>query len=630
MSFRFQAAAREVEVGDFKRLVLDALAIASSPMLVPDNWLDPFAPVIQTPTHRSAVPSDLTAKQLGVLASLAALVEHAALRARVADIAWTYGDRKDAVLLATAIDAYRESPLEASSWYHGGEESWRRALELGLRRGKAERRRVEEMSEALKARILAASINDSFLTVQISALLLGIRVPNPNDMRSVADHCRSLAGDAAGNGNQRLARALNRQAAAWYKRIADGEAANQCQAAVAEAYAAEAKQRLSGESPSAMVASHFFERAIATLTSLPNKYRTAAGLDIQLAELRKLLEENRLNSLDEMVAFESEGIDLTDYIEGARAAVQGAEPLEALARLGSIHSIVDPERIFVSATERVRGSIARLFSSSTFSHDGRKVASNAGSSPVDEPSGSQVVTDPDAVEPAVWSEVMRELDMRVQIASQGRILPAHAMIVMEHRYTRSNLLEICQECPFVPARQEALWALGLWHGLNGDFASSAFILVPQLEQLVRQGLKRNGVYTLLVDEMGVETEKGLSALLRMPEANDFLGPGLALELRALLCEQQGPNLRNNLAHGLATDAEAWSHSSVYAWWLCLRIVAQSVFHMRAQGVMSEASKDSDSDRRSEQVQEDRTCERPPGGSGEVEDAGTRRAEDGSS
>ncbi|MEH0841890.1 DUF4209 domain-containing protein [Micromonospora sp. CPCC 205711] len=630
MSFRFQAAAREVEVGEFKRLVLDALAIATSPMLVPDNWIDPFAPVIQTRTHRSAMPSDLTAKQLGVLASLAPLVEHAGLRARVADIAWTYGDRRDGALLTTAIDAYRESPLEASSWYHGGEESWRRALELGLRRGKAEHRRVEEMSEALKTQILAASVNDSFLTVQISALLLGIRVLNPNDMRSIADHCQSLAGDAAGNGNQRLARALNRQAASWYKRIADAEAANQCQAAVAEAYAAEAKQRLSGESPSAMVASHFFEKAVATLISLPNKYRTAAGLDTRLAELRKLLEENRLNSLDEMVAIEGESVDLTDYIESARAAVRGAEPLEALARLGSIHSIVDPEQVFVSATERVRGSIARIFSSSTFAHDGRKVASNAGSSPVDESSGSQVVTDPDAVEPAIWSEVMRELDIRAQVASQGRILPAHAMITMEHRYSRSNLLEICQECPFVPARQEALWTLGLWHGLNGDFASAAFVLVPQLEQLVRQGLKRNGVYTLLVDEMGVETEKGLSALLRMPEAIHFLGPGLALELRALLCEQQGPNLRNNLAHGLATDAEAWSHSSVYAWWLCLRIVAHSVFQMRAQGVMSGGSKDLDSDRRSEQVQEERTDERAPGVSGEVEDAGAQRSGDESS
>ena len=34
----------------------------------------------------------------------------------------------------------------------------------------------------------------------------------------------------------------------------------------------------------------------------------------------------------------------------------------------------------------------------------------------------------------------------------------------------------------------------------------------------------------------------------------------------------GPNLRNNIAHGLLNDQEANSVDAVYAWWLGLQLV----------------------------------------------------------
>lgn len=100
-------------------------------------------------------------------------------------------------------------------------------------------------------------------------------------------------------------------------------------------------------------------------------------------------------------------------------------------------------------------------------------------------------------------------------------------------------------------------------------------------------MRDRGVFSLFVDERGVETEKGLKTLLEMPEATQLLGPDLTLELRALLCEQLGPNLRNDLAHGLLNDSQSWSAAAVYAWWLCLRLAALPYYgvlmHAREQG-----------------------------------------------
>ena len=115
--------------------------------------------------------------------------------------------------------------------------------------------------------------------------------------------------------------------------------------------------------------------------------------------------------------------------------------------------------------------------------------------------------------------------------------------------------------------------------MAGDFGPAAAVLVPQLEQLIRIALKSCGVFTLHVDPAGGESEKGLGALLDMPECVDVFGAGQVLELKAQLIEKAGANLRHSIAHGLFTDAAAWGYDSIYAWWMCLRLVIWPLWQM---------------------------------------------------
>ena len=48
---------------------------------------------------------------------------------------------------------------------------------------------------------------------------------------------------------------------------------------------------------------------------------------------------------------------------------------------------------------------------------------------------------------------------------------------------------------------------------------------------------------------------------------------LAFTIRALMCKPLGPNLRNQVAHGLAGMNLCASGYGVYAWWLILALVA---------------------------------------------------------
>jgi uncharacterized protein DUF4209 len=57
----------------------------------------------------------------------------------------------------------------------------------------------------------------------------------------------------------------------------------------------------------------------------------------------------------------------------------------------------------------------------------------------------------------------------------------------------------------------------------------------------------------------------------MPETRDAFGEAHVFELRGLLTEEFGSNLRNRLAHGLLDEGDCYSESVLHLWWLLLRL-----------------------------------------------------------
>ena len=124
----------------------------------------------------------------------------------------------------------------------------------------------------------------------------------------------------------------------------------------------------------------------------------------------------------------------------------------------------------------------------------------------------------------------------------------------------------------MPIGREVLFGKALAHGFNRDFATAIHLLAPQIEHMVRVQLKAAGVSTSRLDQDGIETENGLSTLIDLPQTKAIFGEDLTYEIKALFCDPMGPNLRNNIAHGLLSDQEANSVDAVYAWWLGVQLV----------------------------------------------------------
>ena len=143
------------------------------------------------------------------------------------------------------------------------------------------------------------------------------------------------------------------------------------------------------------------------------------------------------------------------------------------------------------------------------------------------------------------------------------------------------------EVPIVPKGRTGLFGKALFAGFDRDFITALHILIPQIEHLVRVHLKQAGAKTTNLDKDGIENENGMSALMELPEAERVFGKDLAFELKTLFCDAFGPNLRNELAHGLLDEDAFHSPYAIYAWWLGLRLI----FNTWWNSIHQDSSKD---------------------------------------
>lgn len=540
--------------------------MVSSAMLNAEDWLEPFTPAIQWGGKRTVVPADLGADQVALLTRIAPLVERDDLRARVADAAWVYGDRADVEMLDRAIDAYRAAPLTSPVWFAAGRDAWVRAFALAARRGTDGHARLQEMSEALKAEVLAGKPADNFTTVGFAETLRQHGRVAASERAEVCGALFGLAAEAA-SVNPRPSRHLEREARGWLGN-SDPAAANAATERIAQTYVAEADARIQADPKAgALVEGHFLEKAIAVLRTIPRSYRLENGLDELVDALRVRLSESRESSMEQMMRIQSGPVDLTGAASYARSQVSGqADEFDALAAFATLAPPMDEVHTRANAKNMLAGSISRILPSSTFSSDFRKVASSPGSA-----------GQPDEI--AVWAEMARTVHLNAQLLGTVVIRPAQEVLTTEHQFSRQYMASLCLESPMVPEGHERLWGDGLALGLGGDYGIAISVLAPQLEHVVRVMLKRNNVHTLFVDEYGVESEKSLNVLLDMTETEQIFGAGMVMEMKALLVVQSGPNLRNDVAHGLLDDAAGWSYSSLYVWWFCLRLVMWPVIEM---------------------------------------------------
>jgi hypothetical protein len=544
--------------------VLWLLADACSMMLSPNSINEPFKPFMVMEGRRSVIPDDLSESDVAFYAQVVDVTDDPWLKARLSDLTWLKQIKRDVRFALAAIDAYRAIALDTKTWVRGGRDCWGRAIHLArmLKGGAGDR--VAEIEATILKVFEAATKQDGSQGLWLADLLDSNGLGR-TQRGAIAQKLETLAGEFDADGDLHRSREYFSAAARWFKLAGDEEKAASMTVYEAESWVKEVVVRASSTNPSHMAAATFYENAIQIYRTIPGTERTPHRVDDRLAELRAHLSESGEKTLAEMGLVSSPCIDISKLVENARKAVSGKTPIEALQAFCNLHHGVDVKQARETALERLRNHpLQALLPATVMSRDGRVIAKRPGLSLSGASSEGDEVT--------IRAEMIRDHGILIGIVVQGDIWPALEILWLEHRLHEADFVGLVSQSPIVPRDRVRLFGKALFAGYDRDFVTALHLLVPQIEHLVRHPLKQAGVKTTSLDLNGIENEIGLTGLMALPEAEKIFGANLSFEIRALFCDAFGPNLRNELAHGLLDDEACQSIFSVYAWWFGLRLI----------------------------------------------------------
>jgi hypothetical protein len=497
--------------------------------------------------RRSAIVDDFDDAQLNLLSQVVADVKDAELRARIADVLWLR--KRDYRMAELAVSSYLESAKisEDPQQWTATTDRVERALQLATILGRNAKPFSEVVSHIEFVLAKYKGEDPLYLSARMMEFLIGRRIGNSAENATLAE---KLATRAESAHDWDKARTYWNIKAKWHFMAKDESAARDARILEAETYVKHAQELEGAEHPNYHFIATQIQSAIAA-------FRQVGNADERIRELHQKLLIIQQKAASQLASYSS-STDITQLVATAIAHVKGLNLQESLLRLATITQSPSVERLRTQAEEyRDRFLFQRLFP---------KVFLNA--------MGRVIARQPNDPEESLQADMYNNASFAHLISVQGLIEPARQQILLEHHTRINDFMPFVYHNLFVPPGREIIIARGLHSGLEGDFLTAVHFLIPQIESSIRYILAQLKVITSGFDDEGIQDEYNLNRLLSASEfataLSKVLGEDFVFDLRGLLVERFGANLRNDMAHGLIDDNAFYSNSACYLWWVTLR------------------------------------------------------------
>jgi hypothetical protein len=542
------------EAGDsVAEAVFTILFLLTEVELRPEDIHQPFGPRFISKAGRGVAAEDLKDQHWAILAEVGPTIADAEMRARVCDLVWVV--KRNHQLARLAVEAYLESARLLWDPYMWPPCFWRIARAVRLARSIGGANELFE-STILQVEDMVMRLNGEdplFLSACLMELLLEFKKGESAKFAPLAEKAAELAEAARG-----FDRACNLWmiAAYWHAKAGDTAANERCRIRSAETYVKDAEIHAAMEkqfTPNIQAAWRM-ERAILALS----KINTDASRALH-AKYYPLLTQYQEKGRAEMPSF-SHSIDMTQAAIYAEQQVSGQPLAVALHILGGLCQPASIARLRQQALDYFRSPILAFMGTTRVSNRG-KIAARA----------PQFDSTPDGAEEAIKAHMYNDAILHRQCVTVGHIVPAIKKIRSEHNVRLQDFYDLVVASPFVPPGRELAFAKGLYAGFTFDLIVSTSLLIPQIENAIRQLLEHTGALTSGFDKLWRQNEYDLNSTLHMPELKQIYDDDLIFDLQGLLTEHHGSNLRNEMAHGLLDDNQLGSDSAMYLWALTLRL-----------------------------------------------------------
>lgn len=561
----FDKKAKEAqELVNFReKAVFEILATVTMAEINPQSKQEFFAEVFK----------DMTDEQLNFLAEIAPEISDPELQARVADFLWLIGNKRDRYRMAQlSIPAYLKSATTLENPEHWTDccDRIERAFRLA--------RKINHQYEVVFAHI--EEVLDRYqgeklwgLSLKLMELLEEHKCEEAVKYAALAEKAATLAESSS---NWPIARKFWEIKAKLHRMEKNKSEKLAASMSAAETYVEEAESALKTTPPSdaAIVASYLLQAVEA--------FRKIPGTKARAEELHKRLLQYQEESRNEMMTI-SHKMDISKVVEEARNWVRGKNLQEALFALSVLAVPTHVSKLRQEVQQDADNSLGiHLVPNVIINEMGKTVAIQP---------GSVLSSDPEEAERATHFYMCQKAIEYYKLQAQAYIEPARDQINLEHCVRLDDILFIVSNSPFIPPEREYLFAKGLYAGLTGDFFTSTHILIPQIENSIRYILRQRGIITSGLDDNGIQNEHNLNSILYHPEITSIFYETMLFELKCLLVEHAGSNLRNRMAHGLIRDGEFRSPLMSYLWCLTLRLCCLPILIHQQQVEQSNTSTD---------------------------------------
>ena len=512
--------------------------------------------------RRSPIPSDLSSQVIDLLLAVVVDIKDAELRARIADVLWVL-KKGGYQIPQLAVDAYIESAQSLEDLDHWTDSMLRieRALQIAKRLGKnnpsGKYTAVIQHIETTLSQI--NRIDPLFFSYYLMLLLFK---NNEGDENIYIAHCEKIALDAESNRNWRKARFYWELKALWHQKAQNTELAYEANYKAANTFVHQSAEILEQQKPSYGLAAYELQSAIEALRKIQAPREYINQLHNQMLEYQRLDDDFVQTSIK---------FDVTKYATLAIDSVRGKSLRGAILALVTLVPITRKQSLKDQILQQMNRSPLMFYLSSLQKDEqGRTTTKRSALSEDNE-------------EEVIYAEMYRLAGYEQERLARALILPAVHQINLEHSLRIHDLIEFVTHNAFIPANYEEIFLKGLYYGFMGDFMLSTHLLIPQIENSIRFLLEKRGIPTSYLNADEIQDVYDLNRLLNVvPEVKEMFSEDLFFDLRGLLVNRSGTNLRNNVAHG-KLSAPAFSHlRGVYFWWLVLYLCCYPLIHEQKQ------------------------------------------------
>lgn len=526
----------------------------------PSQPMEPFGPMTTGDGKRSMIPDDLTDEQLNELQGTLDGVADPEYRSRLGDVLWLR--RKDARAARIAVTAYLEAGIrvEDPEKWTSSIQRYERAIRLA--------RQIEPKGDLpnsilahLENRVIHYDGTDPlFFTSRALGLLAEFRY---GDFLRLAEIAGRVAEKSRVDGDFRRARYYYDAQAKHLKLGKESDQAENVRVAAARTFVEEAEAH--EQKNNYMVAHSFWGEAIGA-------FRDRPSLRKEMPQLQRRYSAAGEKLRGEMHKLSSDEIDISKFVEASRAAIRDLPWPDAFFELISQTRLIDPTDLR-KTTEKViaKHPIQATLSASIYDASGRKVGVRP----------SILTDDKVEYERAITGLMEQDAGLRRNLAIHAHIAPAVRQVIEDHDVDQAHIAAVLNDSAFIPAERRELFYQAFEAGFRWDFSTALHILIPQVENALRHILEQQGVSPLNVDSEGVEEVWGYERILNHPKTTEVLGEDFVFELRSLLVERLGPNLRHLFAHGALSPNGFQGEIAFYFWWLVIRLAAFPTSGMHA-------------------------------------------------